>query len=279
MSLRQISLKAALAALALAVLFPALLAAQDDADDAPLGDVARNLRKKSPSSQGVIDNDNLTDVMDGVESRRPARASLLYSIFGGGKSLQVSAPDVTCSLSFSGNTKSLLSSQYVQLDLPASDLPKLEGPAAIDGDSLAISVFNATDWHISELAVALTVVKRAPVPGMALYFPLANPAPPASDGSVEVSESPTGHPSDLTVLYRIRAAAPPNAATVFRTPLNMEIGPDQEWHWAIVQAKGYPPQRPAEPSTQAANLPLTAPAPLPVPGIPQTSSAVVSPLR
>jgi hypothetical protein len=30
---------------------------------------------------------------------------------------------------------------------------------------------------------------------------------------------------------------------VFAAPLNVEIGRDQEWHWAIVQAKGYPPQQ------------------------------------
>jgi hypothetical protein len=39
----------------------------------------------------------------------------------------------------------------------------------------------------------------------------------------------------------MRAAAAPFAVTVFATPLNLEIGADQEWHWAIVQAKGYPP--------------------------------------
>ena len=30
---------------------------------------------------------------------------------------------------------------------------------------------------------------------------------------------------------------------MFAAPLNVEIGPDQEWHSAIVQAKGYPPQQ------------------------------------
>ena len=43
------------------------------------------------------------------------------------------------------------------------------------------------------------------------------------------------------MIYRMRAAAPPSATTVFSTPLRLELAPDEEWHWAIVQAKGYPP--------------------------------------
>ena len=50
----------------LSLLAPAAVAAQEvDDSDAPLGDVARNLRKQIPSSQqGIIDNDNLSKVMD-----------------------------------------------------------------------------------------------------------------------------------------------------------------------------------------------------------------------
>jgi hypothetical protein len=47
---------------------------------------------------------------------------------------------------------------------------------------------------------------------------------------------------DVTVIYRMRAAAPPWVTTVFSAPLNLELAPDEEWHWAIVQARGYPPQ-------------------------------------
>jgi hypothetical protein len=50
-------------------------------------------------------------------------------------------------------------------------------------------------------------------------------------------------PPDATTLYRVRAAAAPATTTLFRAPLESEIGADQEWHWAIVEAKGYPPQR------------------------------------
>src|SRR5262249_11433610 len=103
--------KFGLVALIFAVVFSAGLFAQDS-DDVPLGDVARNMRKKPAPGKEVIDNDNLTKVMDDVESHRISRASFLYSILGGGKSFQVSAPDVTCSLSFSGNAKALLTSPF-----------------------------------------------------------------------------------------------------------------------------------------------------------------------
>ena len=66
--LPKIRLLLALATL-LATLMPAWLVAQDDPNDLPLGDVARTLRKKTPLSQDVIDDDNLTKVMEQAESR------------------------------------------------------------------------------------------------------------------------------------------------------------------------------------------------------------------
>ena len=64
----------------LGALAPVRLAAQDDSgfgptddpNDVPLGDVARNLRKKTPPMQGVIDDDNFTKVMVHAECRRAA---------------------------------------------------------------------------------------------------------------------------------------------------------------------------------------------------------------
>lgn len=243
------------------LLMPGLVAAQEvDDGDTPLGDVARNLRKQSPpSQQEIIDNDNLSKVMDDVDSWRPLRNSLMYSIEGPGKAFQVSAPDVTCSLSFSANVKSLLASSYVQMELPADQLLKLSGPAAIHGDSLEISVFNGTEWHVSEVAVALTVVRRTDFPQASLHDrlgkdDLAKVIPAAAIESLQEpgtrSDLPADHRGDdrsgkrpdTAVLYRMRAAAPPFGVTEFAAPLNVEIGPDQEWHWAIVQAKGYPPQ-------------------------------------
>jgi hypothetical protein len=257
---------------------PTFLAAQENGD-APLGDLARSLRKKTPPSQEVIDNDNLSHVMDQVQAHRLSGASLLFSIDGAGKSFQVSSPDVTCSLSFTANARALLSSQYVQLDLPAEEIGKLEGPATIEGDSLQVSVFNGTDWHVSEVAVALTLVKRTDARNASGFGP-AKLLPAAADSPVQEPQ-PEKHSEkrpDLTVVYHMRAAAIPSATTVFRAPLNLEIGPDQEWHWAIVQAKGYPPQRPAtQTSASSAQMPAES-APLPTAQEnPQSSSAVPSP--
>jgi hypothetical protein len=260
--------------LGLSLMMPAVLVAQElDDSDTPLGDVARNLRKQvPPSQQEIIDNDNLSKVMDDVDSHRAARSSLMYSIDGPGKAFQVSAPDVTCSLAFSANVKSLLASSYVQMELPADQLLKLSGPAAIHGDSLEVSVFNGTEWHVSEVAVALTVVRRSDFPdvslrdqpmrdragrdrfgndGLAKVIPAAAVEPLQGNRPDLRNDDRAGKRSDTAVLYHMRAAAPPFGVTVFATPLNVEIAPGQEWHWAIVQAKGYPPQPNVPEQTEA----------------------------
>lgn len=244
----------------LAALMPMLLSAQDDPADTPLGDVARSLRKKTPPSQAVIDDDNFSKVIEQAESRHTPGSALKFLMAGEGKGFQVSAPDVTCSLSFTANTKSLLSSQYAQMDLPAGEVLKLEGPATIEGDALTVSVFNGTDWHVSEVAVALTIVKKTEPreasllngvtssgttpAGMAKLLPTV-----AADPPLESEVRPEKKP-DTTLIYRMRAAAPPWATTVFSAPLNLDLAPGEEWHWAIVQARGYPPQSYADSAPQ-----------------------------
>ena len=212
-----------------AALMPARLAAQDDPNDLPLGDVARTLRKKTPPSQQVIDDDNLAKVMEQAESRHAQGSALRFLMAGDSRAFRVSVPDVTCSLAFTANVKSLLSNQYAQMELPAEELSKLEGPATIEGDSLILAVYNRTDWHMSEVAVALTVIKKRGA-FEAMSF-----------GDAEAEVRPEKKP-DATAIYRIRAAAPPFETTVFSTRLKTELAADEEWHWAIVQARGYPPQ-------------------------------------
>lgn len=232
------------AAVIVMALVPGALAAQDDANanETPLGDVARNLRKKT-SGQGVIDNDNLQTVMEQVAIRKLAGSALQYSIDSGGKTFQVSSPDGTCRLAFSANAKALLTSQYAQMQLPPSDLAKLEGPATIDGSSLQVSVFNGTDWHVSEVAIAVTLVTRADAHEGAAAHGSGKLVPAVAKSAVQAPGKPAERPADVTTLYRVRAAAAPATTTLFRTPLDSMIGPDQEWHWAIVEAKGYPPER------------------------------------
>ena len=216
----------------------------EDPNDTPLGDVARSLRKKSSSSQDVIDDDNLTRVMEQAESHPAAGSALKFLMAGESKEFHVAAPDVTCSLSFNANAKSLLSNGYAQMDLPPGELLKLEGPATIEGDALIVSVYNRTDWHVSEVAVALTVVKKieAAWSGGAAFNSGATLAPAVVANVPPESEVRPEKKPDVTVIYRMRAAAPPSAITVFSAPLNLDLASDEEWHWAIVQARGYPPQ-------------------------------------
>jgi hypothetical protein len=239
-----------LAALLAAFLSVGLVAQDDpsaDPDDKPLGDVARNLRKKVPSSEEVIDDDNLTTVMQQAEGQRAQGSALKFLMAGEGKGFQVSAPDVTCSLAFTANVKSLLSSQYAQMELPPGEVSKLVGPATIEGKVLIVAVLNRTDWHVSEVTVAVTVVKKSAadeesLPIDTMSYGAAKLRPAVAVISLQQSESGSEKKPDVTVIYRMRAAAAPSATTAFSTTLNQELAPDEEWHWAIVQARGYPPE-------------------------------------
>jgi hypothetical protein len=250
------------------LLMPALAVAQDDPNETPLGDIARNLRKKgSPSQPGqqVIDDDNLPQVMQQADSRHGFGSSLKFLMAGEGRGFQIAAPDVTCSLSFTANVKSLLSGQYSQMELPPSAVANLEGHATIEGDALTVPIINGTDWHVSEVAVALTVVRKSP-PG----------DDSALDGSMAGDSFQQVRPEkkpDVTVIYRMRAATPPWARTVFSAPLDLDLASEDEWHWAIVGAKGYPPQNysagtPTKTDNHAALVQSPAPASLDVPSSP-----------
>lgn len=238
-----------LAALLL-MISPIRALAQSDPNETPLGDVARNLRnRKTTPAQGVIDDDNLSQVMKQAENHRPSGTpGLTFEMTGETKGFHVSTPDATCSLAFSANAKTLLSSQYAQMELPLTEMDKLAGPATIEGDAFTVSVMNGTDWHVSEVTVALTVLKKSKnrdaslsdgtgssfdVPGL----PQVDSASLSQESDVRPEKKP-----DLTMIYRMRAAAPPFAKTTFSAPLNFDLTPEEEWHWAIVQARGYPPQ-------------------------------------
>jgi len=215
---------------------------QDDSNDPPLGDVARNLRKQN-AAKPVIDDDNLSQAIEHAEDSRPFGSSFRYLMAGEFKGFQVSAPDVTCSLSFTANVKSLLSGQYAEMDLPPAEIARIQAQATIEGDTLTVPVFNGTDWHVSELAIALMVVRKKNLAGVGStdYVGAADVTPnPIVDDpldQVRAEKKP-----DATMLYRMRTASPPWERVVFSAPLNIDLPPDAEWHWAIVQAKGYPPE-------------------------------------
>jgi|1186.fasta_scaffold22857_2 hypothetical protein len=213
-------------------LMPTALQAQDDPDEIPLGDVARNLRKNALPAKPVIDDDNLSEVMAQADSRQNASSNLRYVISGASKGFQASIPDVTCSLAFTANVKLLLAApQYSEMNLPGSDLAQLEGPAVIEGDALTVTLFNASYWHVSEISVAFTLIKKAS-------------EGTASEIGAEsaIQELRPEKKQDTTVIYKMRAAAPPWMRAGFSTQLNVDVQPGDEWHWAIVEAKGYPPQ-------------------------------------
>jgi hypothetical protein len=213
--------------------------AQSDSNDISLGDLARSYRKsQGPPARTLIDNDNLLQVMDEVQARKLA-GGLLFSFDGLGKSFQVSSPDGTCSLSFSAQATSLLSAPFAARDLPDSELGKLEGPAIIDGNRLQVSVHNGSAWDLREITVALTIL-RSPDMTTADIDP-AKLVPGAAESISSSEKRP-----DVTVLYHLKAAAAPLTTTMFQGTLNTSLSTEQEWHWAIVQARGIAPASPAQ---------------------------------
>ncbi len=242
-------LKVALLLMAMfALALPSLTCAQDDANETPLGDIARDLRKKAitpePAPESVIDNDNLSKVMDEADKRRAAGSSMLFSLDQGAKNFHVSSPDVSCSFSFTAKTSSLLADPLDLDDLPRSEIAKLNGPATIEGDSLQVSMHNGTQWELREMVIGLTIVNRAtsttPYDGAA-YYGQARMLP-AVAGSAERAQDPSQKQPDSTVLLRVKGSAAPSTTAIFRTALNFALFPDQEWHWAIVKAKGIRPR-------------------------------------
>jgi hypothetical protein len=227
----------------LILLAAASVFAQSDDNEPSLGDLARSLRKSkaAATTQNVIDNENLPRVMEEVESHKQ-KGSMVYSFDRLGKSFQVSSPDVTCSLSFTAPATSLLSSPYAPQEVPQKELAKLDGPAAIDGSALLVSVYNGSTWNIKEITVGITLVRESESKTaghrQARVIPAAETTPLTQQKR-----------SDATFLYHLKGSAAPGTTTVFQENLANAPSPGQDWHWAIVQAKGVPPERPIAPSS------------------------------
>lgn len=219
-------------------------------DTPSLGDLARTMRqKKAESKQApqpvathpVIDNDNFTQVMEAAESSHKP-SGMLFSIDTVANKFQVSSsPDVTCSLSFDANATALLANRANARDLPDTEVAKLDGPATMDGNTLQISVFNGTEWDVREITVGLTVLRNSDQEqdAVASLTPAHFLTP-----SAEVS-SPMEKRSDVTYIFHLKGTASPFASTIFREALDAPLGPEQDWHWSILQAKGIPPKPPA----------------------------------
>jgi hypothetical protein len=147
-------------------------------------------------------------------------------------------------------------------DLPRSELAKLDGPATIDGDSLQVSLHNGTAWELREVVIGLTIVKRPEFGQTNSSYGQARIVPAAAGAQDQVNQAQQDSfqkQPDVTLLLRVKGSAAPAATSVFRTSLNFALFPDQDWHWAIVKAKGIPPQ--ALPDVARAEQELLQPGP------------------
>src|SRR5262249_10952367 len=127
------------------------------------------------------------------------------------------------------------SSENAAVDLPTSEMAKLDGPATIDGDQLEVAVYNGTNWKIREITVGLTILR--PENAAAANYNGAQLRPAAAS-----TDAPGQKRSDMPVLYHLRGLATPNTTSLFRQSLGATLSSGQEWHWAIVQARGVPPR-------------------------------------
>jgi hypothetical protein len=249
----------------IAAFFPSLGIAQTSewqpaAADVSLGDVARSLRTKKtpdPAPQTVIDNDSLSKVVEDAESQRQS-GKPVFSVDSARNQFQMSSPDGSCSLSFSAEAASLVSTPYVTQDLPDIELAKLDGPATIHGKTLQVSVYNGSSWNVKEITVGLTIVRHdAPAPA-ASYYGSAKLIPASAGDNVSDSPGQNSEQSqkrpDSTVLYHLKGWAASQATTLFEENIDLPLDAGQEWHWAIVQARGTPPKPDA---TQASTIAVT----------------------
>src|SRR5271169_3984297 len=223
---------------------PLAAVAQDDAPS--LGDLARSLRKNKseqqpqqqpdPASDKVIDNDNMTQVMDDARDARPVKQDkTVFSIDPSGNTLKVSSPDVTCSLSFNARANSLLIKPVLIEDLPLAELLKLDGPGSIQDESLQLEIFNGTDWDLREITIGLTLERK---PGENAEVAARARVIPAAQGLAPVAVE---RRSDVTLLYHLKATAQPFTTTAFHENIGITPGPDEDWRWSIVEAKGIRP--------------------------------------
>ena len=218
------------------LLWPSVAAAQTD--EMPLGDLARTVRNNKPQQpeRPVIDNDNLAQAMEEAKNHKSSRDKLVLSIDPASKSIRASSPDVTCSISFNARAGALLIKPVLIEDMPLDELLKLDGPASIQDENLQLEVFNGTDWELREITVGLTLERK---PGASAEMAAQARVVPAAQREAAVTVEKH---SDVTVLYHLKATAKPFSTTTFKENIGITPGPDEDWRWSIVEAKGIRPQ-------------------------------------
>lgn len=226
-------------------------------DEVPLGDLARALRKAKTVSEErpVIDNDNLPVMMEKAESERLNRKPV-FSIDSSGKTFRMTSPDGTCSVSFDAKATALIAVPYVASDLPQDELAKLEGPATIRDGVFEVSLHNGTGWELKEIVVGITT-------------PPNQSRVRVETAALETADLEAGTKfPDVTMLYHLRANAPPDSVTVFQGNLAADGEHSKEWHWALVAARGIPPAAPVTIRSEQPAISST-----PTPGLRQASTA------
>ncbi len=201
----------------------------------PLGDVARELRNSKKAELPVITNENFSELRQLIELTERRDLATGLAVLRALQSEQPQSPEVTCNFSFTAQNHAVLAVP-MQLDLPDSELAKLDGPAAIAGDDLQVSVYNGTTWELQEITVGLTIVRRDNRMAAATFGPAR--LLPATAGDVPAPDSQALRRPDTTLLYHLKGSAEPLSTAIFKQPLGITLAPGQEWHWAILQARG-----------------------------------------
>jgi hypothetical protein len=185
----------------------------------------------------IIDNDNLAQATEDAKNRKPKNDDkFVLSIDAVAKTIKASSPDVTCSLSFNARAGALLIKPVLLETLPLPDLLKLDGPASIQDENFQLEVFNGTDWDLREITVGLTLERK---PGDNAEMAARARVIPAAQNSL----APTIEKrSNVTLLYHLKATAKPFSTTTFKENIGITPGPDEDWRWSIIEAKGIRPQ-------------------------------------
>jgi hypothetical protein len=250
----------------------AVSASAQVADELPLGDLARELRRQRGGTildgpRKIHNNESLKD------DKHPGELDThppLVEAAATGVSLDLNprtaiANEISCSCSYVARAFGDLTE--VVEKLPADELVKLQGPAAYTDEMLAISLYNGTEWELRELLVRFEVIR--PLDGIVPEQPeqreqfreTAAPVIQQQQVAPEEQEAPAVQHSasrplyivELTRIYRAKGAAESYTIGQFRQEIGVKLQLGQDWRWTILEAKGVSPKKPAE-----SQSPLTA---------------------
>jgi hypothetical protein len=97
---------------------------------------------------------------------------------------------------------------------------------------------------------------------------------PAAEGIAPIAVE---RRSDVTLLYHLKAEAKPFSTTAFHENIGITPGPDEDWRWSIVEAKGIRPSQQQSAPDSLPDLLFATPSAL-LPGSNQPQLAPIAPL-